>query len=159
MKRLRVRPIVVWIASLAVLVAAGWIISVALTPPPLTMDEAKAKVDVVADDLIATLPAGTAVTSLDHSSMEACPLEDGRRQYVLDRSVTVAAGFDRAGWMRDRDADYGARDGWDSRVRIVGDQSARQLELVDRELGVMTVTGTDADGGRLTFRATSVCAP
>ena len=115
-------------------------------------------VDALADELIATLPTGTVVGSSDDSALTACPIKDGRRQYVLNRRLQVNPDFDRAAWMADRDADYGARDGWDSRVRILGDQSVRQLKLVGKDLGIMTVTGTSVDGGRLTFRATSAGA-
>ena len=154
----RARANMVWVLLLTVLVAAIWVISLALTPAPLSLSQASKSVDALADELIATLPTGTVVGSSDDSALIACPLKDGRRQYVLNRRLRVNPDFDRAAWMADRDAEYGARDGWDSRVRILGDQSDRQLKLVGKDLGIMTITGTSVNGGRLTFRATSACA-
>lgn len=152
------RNFFIWVAIVIAMVIAAWIASLLLTPPPPTMSQVTARVDTLADELVATIPTGVILGSTDRSSVVECPRNDGRRQYVLDRVIQVEPGFDRAAWMASRQADYGNREGWDSRVRVVGSQAERELKLVNQKLTILTVTGTPAQGGRLTLRAKSECA-
>ncbi|MCS5715155.1 hypothetical protein NVV95_11395 [Herbiconiux sp. CPCC 205716] len=148
----------VWLAIGIVLVVAVVVgLTTSRSSAPTTLEGATAEVTGQADELTATLPEPP-VAVQDDSAVEPCVDGGDRRQYALQRVLTLAPGFDAAAWAAELEDAYRAKD-WNVVTDTAGDDGVTSIRLIGLNLVPLTARiAPTADGSTVTLSSISRCA-
>lgn len=149
---------------ISVVIAGGilvtvWILAVnARSDAPTTRAGVRAEVIAVVDEIGEMVPADAVMGREDEEHFFACRGGGARDQFSIRRVVLIPADFDRRGWISGLEQDFRTREGWQARLKVIGDNDDLQLKVVGRKLIYFYVSASDESGtARITISSTSRC--
>lgn len=146
--------------GIGVLVAAMWIMTLALPDPrPPTVEAATAKIESHFDRIEESLSASSILERSEDVAEQPCPLEQHGDQARVRRILHIDPDLDRVAWLTDLEEALPEADGWVVRIRTLDSRDNFRIRVVARDLTVINIAAGGSDGqARITLNSTSECS-